>query len=256
MLHLQGVHAGYLGCSIVQNIELEVRPGTFFALIGPNGSGKSTLLQTISGKISPYKGRVTLFGKDLKSYSIKRRAQLIAVLDQLSNEHSELTVLERVGLGRLPHQSTLFPTESIRDREIIQHQIRTNKIEIYSNQLISRLSGGEQQRVRLAKTFTQQTPLILLDEPTNHLDMQHTIELLQSLKQLQKKINLTIIAVLHDINLAARYADELAIMNHGKIVKQGSPLSCLDEGIIREVFQIDMHRILHPTLQCPQFLLK
>lgn len=256
MLQITGLSAGYMGCSIIRDIQLSIEPGTFFAIIGPNGSGKSTLLQTLSGQLSPMQGHIYWNGQDLHKCSARERATLLATLDQLADEQSELTVQERVALARIPHQSRLFPVESDQDKAIISQEIQNQKVEFYANQLTNRLSGGEQQRVRLAKTFAQRTKVILLDEPTNHLDIHHTLDLLDSLKEMQSKNNIAIVAILHDINLAARFADQIAIMNQGKIVKQGKPSDCLDIESIKQIFKIDTYKIEHPTLHCPQFFVK
>lgn len=256
MIELQQVRAGYLGCSIVHDINLVVNRGSFFALIGPNGSGKSTLLHTISGRIQPYAGHVLLDGIPISQLSRKQLAQHVAVLEQLHIDGQDLTVRERVALGRIPHQSGFFQSDTNDDHVIVKDEINKQRLTIYENQITNRLSGGEQQRVHLAKTFAQETSVILLDEPTNHLDFHHTIELLQSLKTMQKEQNLTIFAILHDVNLAARFADEIGIMDKGRLVRTGKPQACLDEEIMLEVFQIDTIQVIHPTLHCPQFIVK
>ena len=256
MIEIEALSAGYMGCKIIHDINLKVNKGAFFALVGPNGSGKSTLLHTISGQIKPYGGYVRLNGKDLAQFSKKARAKHIAVLEQMYETDGDLTVYERVSLGRIPHQSSLFQADSAEDHAIIEAEMHKQNISIYKNQLSHRLSGGEQQRVRIAKTLAQQVPILILDEPTNHLDLHHTIELLQQLKVLQAQSQLTVIAVLHDVNLAARFADEIGVMDKGKLIRLGSPKNILDTAIMKEVFQIDSYIVNHPTLQCPQFFVK
>ena len=207
---------------VVNDVSLEVKKGEFMSILGPNGSGKSTLLKTLSHIYIPDSGEIVLMGKPLDTYKRKEIAQRIAMVPQDTSLDFEFTVEEVVLMGRHPFLGR-FGKEDVLDMDLAYEAMeRTNTLHI-KDSLITEISGGEIQRVFIAKALTQNTSIMLLDEPTSHLDINHQIEILELLKRLNSEKELAIVLVIHDINLAARYSDRILLMKDGEIVDQGSP---------------------------------
>ena len=207
---------------VVNDVSLEVKKGEFMSILGPNGSGKSTLLKTLSHIYIPDSGEIVLMGKSLDTYKRKEIAQRIAMVPQDTSLDFEFTVEEVVLMGRHPFLGR-FGKEDVLDMDLAYEAMeRTNTLHI-KDSLITEISGGEIQRVFIAKALTQNTSIMLLDEPTSHLDINHQIEILELLKRLNSEKELAIVLVIHDINLAARYSDRILLMKDGEIVDQGSP---------------------------------
>lgn len=207
---------------VVNDVSLEVKKGEFMSILGPNGSGKSTLLKTLSHIYIPDSGEIVLMGKSLDTYKRKEIAQRIAMVPQDTSLDFEFTVEEVVLMGRHPFLGR-FGKEDVLDMDLAYEAMeRTNTLHI-KDSLITEISGGERQRVFIAKALAQNTSIMLLDEPTSHLDINHQIEILELLKRLNSEKELAIVLVIHDINLAARYSDRILLMKDGEIVDQGSP---------------------------------
>lgn len=207
---------------VVNDVSLEVKKGEFMSILGPNGSGKSTLLKTLSHIYIPVSGEIVLMGKPLDTYKRKEIAQRIAMVPQDTSLDFEFTVEEVVLMGRHPFLGR-FGKEDVLDMDLAYEAMeRTNTLHI-KDSLITEISGGERQRVFIAKALAQNTSIMLLDEPTSHLDINHQIEILELLKRLNSEKELAIVLVIHDINLAARYSDRILLMKNGEIVDQGSP---------------------------------
>ncbi len=207
---------------VVNDVSLEVKKGEFMSILGPNGSGKSTLLKTLSHIYIPDSGEIVLMGKPLDTYKRKEIAQRIAMVPQDTSLDFEFTVEEVVLMGRHPFLGR-FGKEDVLDMDLAYEAMeRTNTLHI-KDSLITEISGGERQRVFIAKALAQNTSIMLLDEPTSHLDINHQIEILELLKRLNSEKELAIVLVIHDINLAARYSDRILLMKDGEIVDQGSP---------------------------------
>lgn len=223
---------------ILKDLLLHIPDKSISTIIGPNGCGKSTLLKTLT-KILPYsKGQVLLDGQALTEYNTKELAKKMALLPQSQIAPAQITVRELVAYGRYPHQGN-FGILSAQDQEIIDWAISKTKLNDIENATVDSLSGGQRQRVWIALALAQQTDIIYLDEPTTYLDLAHQLDLMKLLKQLNEEENRTIVMVLHDLNLAARFSDYMISMNSGKIVKAGTVEEVMTTDNLKQVFEID-----------------
>lgn len=223
----------------VREITFTVKKGEFLGIIGPNGSGKTTLLRAIDGIIQPVEGTIRLDGRSILQMDRKEIARRIAVVPEETKVVFDFTVEGIVLMGRAPWLGR-FQLEGERDLEIAEHSIEATDIVHLRSRYINQLSGGEKQRVIIARALAQQTPVLLLDEPTSHLDINHQIEIFRLLKNFQKKKNLTVLCVLHDINLAALYCDRLILLKEGEIFTQGKPAEVVTSRNIKEVYQTEV----------------
>lgn len=240
MLTLNQIYCGYLpNKPIVQDINLEIKSGEVCCIIGPNGSGKSTLLKALSN-ILDYDGNIILNGINLKDLSRKQLSRKIAFLSQSIESYFSYTVYDTVILGRYPYINGVFATPSNKDYKIVNEALKLVGIYDIKNKLINEISGGQLQRVFLARTIAQQPKVILLDEPTNHLDFKHQIEIIDYIKDWAKKENKIVVAVLHDLNLVQKYADKVMLLNNGKSVCIGNTKEILSSKIIKDVYDIDV----------------
>lgn len=228
--------------------------GSLTGIIGPNGSGKTTLLKGILGDLPLKNGQITLHGKDLRKMSIREKAQKMAVVTQQLTE-TDLNVLEFVLLGRLPHRSAFQFFDRREDLRIADHYIQMLGLSPLRNKPLSNLSGGEKQTACIAKALTQQASLLLLDEPTSQLDIAHQVQILDLIKQWNRKMHLTVLMIVHDLNLASEYCDRLLVMNRGNIHKQGSPEEVMDYQILEEVYQTRVVTGKNPTSGKPAVFL-
>jgi ABC-type cobalamin/Fe3+-siderophores transport systems, ATPase components len=221
IINLNNVEFGYGKLKVLRNIDLSVEEGQFLSIIGPNGAGKSTLLKVINNIYENYEGSIFIYGKNAKDYKRKELARIISFVPQDTFLDFEFSIEELVFMGRYPFQKR-FQNDAKYDYDISYRAMAlTNTLEI-KDRLITQISGGERQRALIAKALAQDPKIILLDEPTSHLDINHQIEVLELLKELNLKQNLTIISVLHDLNLASRYSDKLVLLKDGQILKSGS----------------------------------
>lgn len=235
---------------IVEDLNLSLPKGKITSIIGPNGCGKSTILKTI-GRIQKKKsGMVYLDGEDIFNLPTKTIAKKMAILPQTPTAPSGLTVRELVSYGRFPHQKG-FGKLTAKDKEIVEWALKVTKLEEYAQREIDNLSGGQRQRVWIAMALAQQTELILLDEPTTYLDMAHQLEVLELLEELNQKEECTIVMVLHDLNLAARFSDFMVAVNQGKIKATGKPEEVITKECLRDVFQIEATIVNEPESQRP-----
>lgn len=255
MLKIQNVTGGYSNNPILRNIDIEVQNGDFFALLGPNGSGKTTLFKLITGQLPIQKGKVLLSGKDISSYSKLEKAKKIAVLSQDTSVSFDYTVEEIVSLGRYPHQKGILKNLSKKDWHIIEEVMELTKVTEFRHTQFRKISGGEKQRVLLAKALAQEPELLLLDEPTNHLDIKHTFQLLDLLKKRQEEKGLTIFSILHDLNVASLYADRFALLYNGSLLKVGDASLLKEVDTLNKIYQVQIHVQAHPTVPKPQLLL-
>ncbi|NDJ19199.1 ABC transporter ATP-binding protein [Myxacorys almedinensis] len=238
LLEIQNVSGGYEGQSIVRDIFLSLQSGEWLSLIGANGSGKSTLLKLISRALAPYHGVVLLDGKAIHTQPAQAIAQQLAFLPQQQTIPTGLTVQQLVSLGRAPHQPWWQWDLSARDRVLVNHAIAQTQLQPLQDRPVEQLSGGERQRAFLALALAQDPKILLLDEPTTYLDLRHQLELLDQLSYLNRDNHLTIITVLHDINLAARYSDRLAMLREGCLWAVGEPENVLTPETLLNVFGI------------------
>ena len=223
----------YRGQVVLGDIDLELCPGEWLALLGPNGSGKSTLLRLLAGLLKPSRGGVYLDGKPLGSYSSWARGQQIAFLPQNGEYPQELTVEEVVTLGRTPHLG-LLGREGLADREALEWAMQQTQVSGFRHRLLATLSGGERQRVLLARALAARPRFLLLDEPTNHLDLHHQAEFLALVAGLRAQ-GLGILSVLHDPNLAHN-ADRVAFLSEGQRLALGRPSEVLTEALLQQVY--------------------
>ncbi|MBC7087570.1 MAG: ABC transporter ATP-binding protein [Tissierellales bacterium] len=239
IIELKNIEFGYGKTKVLKSIDLNVEKGEFLSIIGPNGAGKSTLLKTINNIFDEYDGNISIYGKNLKDYKRKELARIVSFVPQETYLDFEFSVEELIFMGRYPFQNR-FKTDTINDYEICYKAMTlTNTLEI-KDRLITQISGGERQRTLIAKALAQDPKIILLDEPTSHLDINHQIEVLEILKELNKTKDLTIITVLHDLNLASRYSDKLVLLKDGKILKTGSAQEVLTVSNIENAYNMNV----------------
>ncbi len=250
MIELHNVTGGYdKQKPTVRDITFTVDKGSFVALLGPNGSGKTTLIRLIMNVLSIQSGEVKIEGKSVKAYSPKQLAQKVAVMTQENQIGLEFTVQEIVSLGRYPYQAKgLFSAASVQDEEVVESVMKLTNVWHYRNHTFQSLSGGEKQRVLLAKALAQEPDYLLLDEPTNHLDVKHTMELLQLLKTLQQEMNLTVLAILHDLNIASLFADDAVLLKDGRVEETGIGAIFHDAATLKRVYDVDLHVFHHPAM--------
>lgn len=245
----QNLTVGYGESNILSAVDFKVLEGELTVILGPNACGKSTLLKTLSRVLQPNSGRVQLDGVPLGEQKSKDIARILAMLPQTPEAPSEVTVFDVVARGRYPHQS-LLRAWSDDDEAACLQAIRAANIEDIAGRPLEALSGGQRQRVWIAMTLAQQTPLLLLDEPTTYLDITHQIEILNLARELYLA-GQTVVIVLHDLNLAFRYATHVVLMKQGKIVSQGKPQDIISAEIIKEIYGLDCTVISDPNSHTP-----
>ena len=245
MIEVSEVHFGVKSRSLVRNINFRARTGEFWAIVGANGAGKSTLLKLLSKEHLPTSGSISLHGKDLKQYKLRELAQCRAVLAQQNSISLAFTVHEIVLMGRYPFYDS---KPGSRDLAIVDHCLQKVGIFDFKNRLFPTLSGGEQQRVQLARTLAQiwevKDGFILLDEPTTGMDLLHQYETFQLAREMTRK-GYGVIAVVHDLNLALQYADQVLMMKSGNVFSIGTPEAVLTENNIKAAFGLSV-RIIQP----------
>lgn len=234
---------------IIDNLSVEIPSNSFTVIIGPNACGKSTLLRTLSGLLRPDKGFVMLDGKDIAISKGKEVARKMGLLPQSATAPEGIRVSDLVARGRYPHQS-IFRQWSEQDKQIVETAMEATGTRSLAHRLVDELSGGQRQRVWVAMALAQQTPLLLLDEPTTFLDIAYQIELLDLFAELNQKGH-TLVAVLHDLNHAARYATHLIAMKGGVIVAQGRPEDIVNEDLVEQVFDLSCKIIQDPVTGTP-----
>jgi iron complex transport system ATP-binding protein len=252
MLKIHNLSVSYGSRQILHNLSLEVQSGEVLALIGPNGAGKSTLIRAASGVI-PYTGQVRTNGDDFASLDFMQRARYIATVPQAVSLPPAYTVWETVLFGRTPYLGFLGQP-SKKDEEIARQSLDRVSALPLAERRVGQLSGGEQQRVLLARALCQSTPVLLLDEPTAHLDLQYQVGLLELVSELAHKDKLAVLIALHDLNLTAHYADRIVLMVAGNIKATGRPKDVLQPELIEEAYCLPVQVVLHPFLDVPLVL--
>lgn len=255
LLSARAVSFAYAEQQTLSDINLALDCGALRALIGPNGSGKTTLLRLLTGILRPQQGSIDYKGVSIAAMTRREIARHIALVPQELNLSFGFTVRQMVMLGRTPHIGA-FAGPSRRDREVVEEMMALTGSEELADRVVTELSGGEQQRVVIAMALAQEPELLLLDEPTVHLDLSHQSEILDLIHRLNRERGLTVLATMHDLNLAALYFDELVLLERGRIVSQGSPAQVLNADRIRSVFNAGVLIQPHPTRpQTPQVIL-
>ncbi|MCH1615725.1 MAG: ABC transporter ATP-binding protein [Acidimicrobiales bacterium] len=252
LLHLEAVDLtlSYSGPKIVDGLSIDIPAGEVTAIVGPNGCGKSTLLKALGRILTPDSGRVLLDAEDLQFRRTKAIAREVGLLPQNPQAPEAVTVSDLVRRGRYPHQR-LFNQWSKIDEEAVEKAIGVTGLEDSANRPVNELSGGQRQRVWIAMILAQKTPIMLLDEPTTHLDLAHQIEILELLKSLSEQHGRTVVMVLHDLNLAARYASNLIAMRNGEIKVSGPPWDVISAANIRNIFGLESLVIDDPVTGSP-----
>ncbi|MEW5692144.1 MAG: ABC transporter ATP-binding protein [Candidatus Hydrogenedentota bacterium] len=230
----------------LDNITFQVDSGQFFTIVGPNGSGKTTLLKCINNTLKPYTGAVYLDKEDISIIGEKAIARKIGVVPQNSSSQFPFTIFDTVLIGRYPHLGT-FESESKKDYEVVRHSLDLCDIRHLETRLITELSGGEFQRMVIARALAQEPSVLLLDEPTLHLDINYQIELMELLVKLCKNNGLIIVMVSHDLNLAARYSDRVIILKSGRIFVCGTAEQVFNEQNIFDVYGVNVEILRDKT---------
>ncbi|HJT56943.1 MAG TPA: ABC transporter ATP-binding protein [Ktedonobacteraceae bacterium] len=238
LLQVNGISFGYNSQPLLYDIHTRIDAGEMVGLLGPNGSGKTTLLRLISGVLRPQQGKILLEGRDLQAWGRRGIAQRIAVVPQELHVPFAFTVEEMVSMGRTPFIN-LLGTRNKQDISIVQEAMQSTEITPLAGRIFNELSGGERQRVIMAMALAQQPALLLLDEPTSHLDIKYQIEILELVQRLNHRLGVTVIAAMHDLNLAARYFPRLLLFQRG-IVADAGPAEVLEPHLLRRVYGIDV----------------
>ncbi|MGO2036301.1 MAG: ABC transporter ATP-binding protein [Brevibacterium sp.] len=249
----QDLDLAYDNRQIVSDLNVAIPEGKFTVIVGPNACGKSTLLRALARLLPPAKGTVLLDGSNIAKLKTKQIARRLGLLPQSSIAPEGITVGELVSRGRHPHQSFLKQWTDA-DETAVLAALRATHTEILSSRLVDELSGGQRQRVWVAMVLAQETPLLLLDEPTTFLDVAFQIELLDLFSQLNNEHGHTLVAVLHDLNQACRYADEIIAMKNGAVVAQGAPSQIVTSELVHEVFGIECTVIDDPVTGAPMIV--
>jgi len=252
-LEARGITFGYLDRLVSTDLDLLVPQGSFTVIVGPNACGKSTLLRALSRLLKPKAGGVLLDGRDIGTLPSKQVARRLGLLPQSAIAPDGITVAELVARGRHPYQSTLRQWSQADQAAVAAALEATNTTDL-SHRLVDELSGGQRQRAWVAMVLAQQTDLLLLDEPTTFLDIAHQIELLDLFRRLNRDHGHTVVAVLHDLNHAARYATDVVAMLRGQIVATGTPAEVFDEKTIERVFDLPCRVIEDPVSGAPLVL--
>ena len=251
MLCAKDLKVGYEDRIIIDNLNLSIKQGEIVSIIGPNGCGKSTLLKTLSRMISPISGKVYLEGTELKYLKNKLISQKICLLSQHNQAPNDLTVEQLVYYGRLPHKKW-YEHKSEEDKLFIDWAIEQTGLTRYKDKPIGSLSGGERQRAYIAQALCQKPTILLLDEPTTYLDISYQLELMELIQEINKKLNITVVMVLHELNQASRYSNRLIIMKQGTIISDGAPNEIIDQQTIESVYQIQCEIDLDPISNKPR----
>ncbi len=249
-IRVESIQAGYSEKVIIKDLSIDIPMGKTTAIIGPNGCGKSTLLKTLGRILNIKKGSIFLDGKKIHEMPTRELAGKLAILPQSPLAPEGLTVEELISYGRYPYQKGLGKLKA-EDKKIIAWAMAATNLEELRYEPVDSLSGGQRQRVWIAMALAQETDVILLDEPTTYLDMAFQLEVLELLDELNKEHGCTIVMVLHDLNLASRFADFMIAMGAGEIIKAGTPAEVMTQEVLKEVYQIKANIVSDPDTGCP-----
>lgn len=249
-LHAEGLRLGYGSRTVVNGVSVQIPPGRITMIVGPNACGKSTFLRGLARLLGPTAGAVYLDGKDIHSLPSRQVATRLGILPQSPIAPEGITVVDLVGRGRHPHQGWFRQWTPADDEAVAAALTATGTLEL-AERPVDELSGGQRQRVWIAMALAQRTDILLLDEPTTYLDVAHQVEVLDLLADLNATEGTTVVAVLHDLNLACRYADHLLAMKDGRVVAEGPPADVVDEQMVTELFAMPCRVIADPVSGTP-----
>ncbi len=250
-LEVDGITCAYNGRDVLEDVNLSVHSGEALGVIGPNGSGKTTLLRALSGILSPHRGTILWERKNLLAFSNRQRARLIGVVPQTSRLDFEFTVFEVVLMGRSPRLDR-FEVETTEDFRAVRAALESTDTWQMEARLFGQLSGGEQQRVILARALVQEARILLLDEPTAHLDLRYQYEVMDLITRLRKERGLLVVGVFHDLNMAARYSDKAILLRRGRIYAAGTVDDVLTEENLATVYEVEVVVDRSPTFPGPR----
>ncbi|HEY4667574.1 MAG TPA: ABC transporter ATP-binding protein [Anaerolineales bacterium] len=245
MIELKQLSVGYPGLTVLRELDLRVEAGEVLAVVGPNGVGKSTLVRAASGALRPLAGSVEIDGLRLHELTPAQRARMVSVVPQASNLPPAFTALDVVILGRTPYLGWLGTEGELDHRLVAEAMARTETLGL-AQRRVGELSGGEQQRLLIARALAQGAPAMLLDEPTAHLDLRHQDRVLKLVRRLTNDQGLSVLLALHDLNLVARFADRVALLSDGRVRKIGRPQEVLTPEELAAVYGIQIHVMTNP----------
>lgn len=245
MLDVQAISVAYAGRPVLDSVSFSLPAGKILGIIGPNGAGKTTLIRALSGVLPLTGGQVRVGGRDLAALKPAERARQVAVVPQARNLPPAFTGWELVLLGRTAHLNWLGQATA-QDHERVHLALARARATDLADRSVGDLSGGEQQRLLLARALAQEAPLLLLDEPTTHLDLQYQIGLLDEVRELVQSSGLTVVVALHDLNIVSRYADQVALLVEGRLRAHGTPAEVLDPELLCQVYHLPL-QVLHTT---------
>lgn len=251
MIEAKNIKVGYESRTVIEDLSLQINEGEIVSIIGPNGSGKSTLLKSLSKLLKRKDGEVLIIDKSIDLMKNKDVSKILSMVSQQNTSPSDITVKELVYYGRIPHKKW-FESRNEDDEEIVNWSLKQTGVLQYADRKLVNLSGGERQRVWLAMALAQQPKILFLDEPTTYLDMCHQLELMELVQDINKKFNMTIVMVLHDLNQASRYSNRVVIMKDGKIVADGKPEEVIVKDIIHSVYNVKCAISKEPICNRPQ----
>lgn len=237
MVNIKNLFKSYDKKTVIDDVSLTIEKGTITSFIGPNGAGKSTLISMISRLITKDAGEITIDGRDVMKAKNKDLAKKISILKQSNNIHVKLTVRELVSFGRFPYSQGRLTKK---DWKKVDEAIDYMELRDIQDKYLDELSGGQRQRAHIAMVIAQDTEYILLDEPLNNLDMRHSVQIMKILRRLVDELGKTIVIVIHDINFASCYSDQIVALKDGKIVKQGPTCEVIDECVLKEIYDMDI----------------
>lgn len=253
VIDIKGIDFRYDEREVLEDISISVKPGSFVSIIGPNGSGKTTLLKCLSGVFTPERGSIKLKGKEIHKYSKRELARFLAYVPQSSSVDFGFSVMDIVLMGRAPYMGP-FQSESPEDIRIADEAMNMTNILKLKDKKITEISGGERQRVIIACALAQTPEIILLDEPVSNLDIQHQIEVMGILKRLCIEKAMTVVIVLHDLNLAAEYSDTIMLLKDGKVLCSGVPYEVITEKNIESAYETSIYMTQNPISGNPHII--
>ncbi|MCY1718730.1 ABC transporter ATP-binding protein [Prolixibacteraceae bacterium Z1-6] len=246
LFQIENFSCGYSGKFVLEDVSFQISKGDFVGIIGPNGSGKTTLFKGISGELPALSGSSKLNGKNLQKMGLKEKATNLAVVTQ-TIEIGSMTVEEYVLMGRIPYRNQFQFFETAEDIAIAEKYMELTGVTRLRHKFMNALSGGEQQLAGIARALTQEPQLLLLDEPTSHLDITHQVQILNLIRRLSRELGLTVLMIIHDLNLAGEYCDSLIMMQHGRMRKKGVPAEVLNYKDIEAVYDTVVITRINPV---------